>query len=150
MLILEGAQAGLSWKTILARRDAYRKAFHGFDPKKVAKMSDSELNCLILDSSLICNRLKIFSARKNALVFIEIQEEFGSFSEYLWRFVDGEQVVNQWQSHKDVPAKTPESEALSKDLKQRGMSFVGPVIMYAYMQAVGLVNDHLKSCWLSL
>jgi DNA-3-methyladenine glycosylase I len=147
MIVLEGAQAGLSWKTILSRREAYREAFRGFDPEKVAKMTDSELNVLLTNPLLIRNRLKIFSARKNARVFIEIQTEFGSFARYLWGFVDGKPIINQWQTHKEVPVKTPTSEALSKELKRRGMSFVGPVIMYAYMQAVGLVNDHLKSCW---
>jgi DNA-3-methyladenine glycosylase I len=147
MVVLEGTQAGLSWKTILSRREAYRKSFNSFDPKKVAKMTDFELNVLLINPLLIRNRLKIFSARKNASVFIEIQREFGSFARYLWGFVNGKPVINHWEDHKEVPTKTLESEALSKDLKRRGMSFVGPVIMYAYMQAVGLVNDHLKSCW---
>ncbi len=111
-------------------------------------MSDAELDALIKDSGLIRNRLKIYSARKNAIAFIEIQKEFGSFSHYLWSFVNGKTIVNRWKDHKEVPVKTQESEALSKALKKRGMSFVGPVIMYAYMQAVGLVNDHTQSCWL--
>ena len=148
MLILEGSQAGLSWKTILSRREAYRKAFHQFDPTKVAKMTDCQLDALLENASIIRNRLKIYAARKNARAFIEIQKEFGSFDNYLWAFVDGKPIINQWKSFKEVPVKTSESEALSKDLKRRGMSFVGPVIMYAYMQAVGLVDDHLTNCWL--
>lgn len=147
MLVLEGAQAGLSWKTILSRRQAYRLAFHQFDPEKVAKMTDRELEEALQNPDLIRNRLKIYSARKNARVFLEIQKEYGSFDQYLWSFVGGEPKVNAWERAEDVPAQTVESEALSKDLKRRGMTFVGPVIMYAYMQAVGLVNDHLKSCW---
>lgn len=147
MLILEGAQAGLSWKTILERRVFYREAFYHFVPNKVASMTDLQLDQLLENSKIIRNRLKIYAARENARIFIEIQKEFGSFSQYLWGFVDGNPILNKWKSLKEIPAKTPESESLSKDLKRRGMSFVGPVIMYAYMQAVGLVNDHLVSCW---
>lgn len=147
LLILEGAQAGLSWETILKRRSAYRQVFHNFDPEKVASMTDQELNALMEEETIIRNRLKIFSTRQNARVFLEIQKEFGSFDKYLWNFVDNKPVVNCWKTFKDVPVETPESIALSKDLKKRGMNFVGPTIMYAYMQAVGLVDDHLTTCW---
>lgn len=145
-LVLEGAQAGLSWLTILQKREGYRKAFHGFDVKKVAEMSDNELEKLRNNPDIIRNRLKIGSARKNARVFIQIQKEFGSFDAYLWSFVNGKQIINGFKTMKAVPAATPISEKLSKDLKKRGMSFVGPTIMYAYMQAVGMVNDHLQDC----
>ena len=145
-LVLEGAQAGLSWLTILQKREGYRSAFHGFDVNKVAEMSDKELENLKNNPEIIRNRLKISSARKNARVFIQIQQEFGSFSAYLWDFVDEKQIINRFKTMKDVPASTPISEKLSKDLKKRGMSFVGPTIMYAYMQAVGMVNDHLLDC----
>jgi DNA-3-methyladenine glycosylase I len=147
MLVLEGAQAGLSWYTILQRRVGYRKAFKNFDPKKVARMTDAQLEALLKDEAIIRNRLKVFSTRKNAQVFLAIQKEFGSFDAYLWRFVGGKPKVNRPKSMKDVPATTPESEALSKDLKKRGMSFVGSAIMYAFMQAVGLVNDHTVDCY---
>ncbi len=147
MLILEGAQAGLSWRTILIRREAYRKAFYKFDPVKVAAMSDETLEGLLENPGLIRNRLKIYSARRNAIVFLSIQKEFGSFDAYLWDFVKGTPIINHWKAQNEVPTQTPESTALSKDLKKRGMSFVGPIIMYAYMQAVGLVNDHLMDCW---
>ncbi|MBA3958143.1 MAG: DNA-3-methyladenine glycosylase I [Parachlamydiaceae bacterium] len=148
MLILEGAQAGLSWETILKRREAYRKAFHRFDPTKVARMSDQELEALREDETIIRNRLKIYATRQNAQVFLQIQKEFGSFDKYLWPFVKGKPIVSNCKHLKELPVATPESTALSKDLKKRGMTFVGPTIMYAYMQAVGLVNDHLQSCWL--
>lgn len=147
MLILEGAQAGLNWETILKKREAYRKAFHNFDPVNVANMTEAELESLRIKSEIIRNRLKIFSAKQNARVFIQIVEEFGSFDRYVWRFVNGSPIVNSWQSHADIPTSSPESEALSKDLKKRGMSFVGPKIIYAYMQAVGMVNDHMTTCW---
>lgn len=147
MLILEGTQAGLSWETILKRREDYRKAFHHFDPHKVAAMSDHELDTLLKNEKIIRNRLKIYAARQNAQVFLKIQKEFGSFDKYLWQFVDGKPIVNQWKQFKDVPVTTTEATALSKDLKKRGMTFVGPTIIYAYMQAVGLVNDHLVDCW---
>lgn len=149
MLILEGAQAGLSWETILKKRDGYRKAFHHFDPAKVAKMTDGELDALRLNAEIIRNKLKIYSARKNALVFLAIQREFGSFDTYVWSIVGGKPLVNRWKHLSDIPVSTVESEALSKDLKKRGMIFVGPTIMYAFMQAVGMVNDHLIDCWLS-
>lgn len=150
MLILEGAQAGLSWQTILKRRSFYRQAFHNFDPHKVAAMKDDELEALRGSDGIIRNRLKIYAARTNAQVFVKIQKEFGSFDGYLWSFVGGKPIVNRWKTFKDVPISTPESEALSKDLKKRGMTFVGKAIIYAYMQAVGLVNDHLVDCWCSL
>lgn len=147
MLVLEGAQAGLSWETILKRRQGYRDAFHQFDPKKVAKMTDQDLEKVLSNPNVIRNRLKIFSARQNARVFLEIQKEFGSFDHYLWQFVKGKPLVNHRHSFADLPSTTPESDALSKDLKKRGMTFVGSTIMYAFMQAVGLVNDHLVDCW---
>ena len=147
MLILEGAQAGLSWETILKKREGYRQVFHNFDPRKVSQMSDEELEALRQDSRIIRNKLKIYSARKNALVFLEIQNKFGSFDKYVWQFVGGKPIVNAWQEYKDVPITTPESDALSKDLKGRGMKFVGSKIMYAYMQAIGMVNDHLVKCF---
>ena len=148
MLILEGAQAGLNWETILRRREGYRKAFHHFDPVHVASMTDTELNALLDNTGIIRNRLKIFSARQNARIFLNIQQEFGSFDHYLWQFVGGKPIRNSWKRLQDIPPTTPQSNALSKDLKKRGMTFVGPTIMYAYMQAVGLVNDHLIDCWL--
>lgn len=147
MLILEGAQAGLSWETILKRRDNYRAAFHGFDPVRCAGLSDDDLEALMSDAGIIRNRLKIWSVRKNAIVFLSIQKEFGSFDAYLWRFVGGKPKVNRPATLKDVPASTPESDALSKDLKKRGMNFVGSTIIYAYMQAVGLVDDHVQTCF---
>ena len=146
MLILEGAQAGLSWETVLKKRDGYRRLFYNFDPIAVSKMVDEELENLLLDPSIIRNRLKVFGTRKNARVFLEIQEEFGSFDQYLWRFVEGKPTINHWKTWKEVPAKTPESDLLSKDLKKRGMTFVGSTIMYAFMQAVGMVNDHTLDC----
>jgi DNA-3-methyladenine glycosylase I len=149
MLILEGAQAGLSWETILKRREGYRKAFHHFDPLKVAKMTDGELNRLLENQGIIRNRLKIYAARQNASVFLQIQKEFGSFSSYIWNFVEGKPCVTRRKSLQDVPVSTPTSDALSKDLKKRGMSFVGSTIIYAFMQAVGLVDDHLADCWCS-
>lgn len=147
MLILEGAQAGLSWETILKRRENYRKAFKNFDPKKVAKMKDDELENLLNNSAIIRNRLKIFSVRKNAIVFLAIQKEFGSFDHYIWQFVGGKPKLNRPKTIKDIPVNTKESDALSKDLKKRGMNFVGSTIMYAHMQAVGMVNDHTVDCF---
>jgi DNA-3-methyladenine glycosylase I len=147
MLILEGAQAGLSWETILKRREGYRRAFKGFDPQCVACMTDGELEALLLDEGIIRNRLKVFSARKNAAVFLAIQKEHGSFDAYVWRFVGGQPKVNRPKSLKEIPARTSESDALSKDLKKRGMSFVGSTIIYAHMQAVGMVDDHTAECF---
>ncbi len=146
-LLLEGAQAGLSWETILKRRDAYRKAFKNFDPVKVSRMTDAELEKLMKDSSIIRNRLKILAARKNARAFLDIQKEFGSFDKYVWAFVGGRPIVNVIRKPSDIPAASTESDALSKDLKKRGMSFVGSTIIYAHMQATGLVNDHLADCF---
>ena len=147
MLILEGAQAGLSWETILKRREGYRQAFHNFDPLKVASMNDMDLNALMKNDGIIRNKLKIFSVRKNAIVFLQLQQEFGSFDSYLWRFVNNKPIKSHCAALKELPVSTPESLAISKDLKKRGMTFVGPTIIYAYMQAVGLVNDHLTTCW---
>lgn len=149
MLILEGAQAGLSWETILKRREEYRKVFHKFNPAKVAKMTDAELNGLLDNPGIIRNRLKVFGARQNAAVFLQIQKEFGSFSKYLWAFVDGKPIVTRRHSLRELPPTTAISDALSKDLKKRGMTFVGSTIMYAFMQAVGLVDDHIVDCWCS-
>lgn len=149
MLILEGAQAGLSWYTILKRREGYRKAFKKFDPAKCAKLTDAELKKLLTSEDIIRNRLKVFSVRKNALVFRAIQKEFGSFDAYLWRFVDGKPKINRPKSLKELPYSTPEAKLLSKDLKKRGMSFVGEGIIYAFMQACGLVNDHAANCFLA-
>jgi DNA-3-methyladenine glycosylase I len=149
MLILEGAQAGLSWYTILKRREGYRTAFHDFDPAKVAGMKDAELEKVLQTGDIIRNRLKVFSARKNAQALLAIQQECGSFDSYVWSFVGGKPRINRPRSMKEVPARTPESDALSKDLKKRGMSFVGSTIIYAYMQAVGMVNDHLRGCYKS-
>ena len=148
MLILEGAQAGLSWYTILKRREGYRAAFKNFDPIKVAGMTDEELEALLGNENIIRNRLKIFSTRKNAQVFLAIQKEFGSFDSYIWRFVGGKPKINRPNGMKEAVATTPESDAISKDLKKRGMSFVGSTIIYAFMQATGLVNDHMKDCYL--
>lgn len=147
MLILEGAQAGLSWETILKKREGYRKAFHRFDPKKVAKMTDAQLETLRENPAIIRNRLKIYAARTNAQVFLDIQKTFGSFDAYVWEFVNHQPIHNHWKRFEDVPVTTPESDALSKDLKKRGMKFVGSTIIYAYMQAIGMVNDHLTTCW---
>ncbi|MGD1910774.1 MAG: DNA-3-methyladenine glycosylase I [Rivularia sp. (in: cyanobacteria)] len=147
MLILEGAQAGLSWETILKKREGYRKAFHDFNPEKVAVMTDLKLEALRQNPEIVRNRLKIYATRKNAQVFLDIQKEFGTFDTYVWGFVKGETIVNHWKTFEEVPVTTPESDALSKDLKKRGMKFVGSTIVYAYMQAVGMVNDHLTECW---
>ena len=146
MLILEGAQAGLNWETVLKKREGYRKAFKGFAPQLVFKMTDAELEALRKDKNIIRNRLKIYSARKNAGVFLEIQKEFGSFDKYVWDFVGCKPILNSWKKFDDVPVTTSQSDALSKDLKNRGMTFVGSTIIYAYMQAVGMVNDHVVSC----
>jgi len=148
-LILEGAQAGLSWETILKRRAGYAQAFHNFDPVKIANMSDQELEELRQDDRIIRNKLKIYAARQNAQIFLKIQKEFGSFNNYLWAFVEHKPVINCFANLQELPVQTVQSMALSKDLSKRGMKFVGSKIMYAYMQAVGLVNDHFTSCWLS-
>jgi DNA-3-methyladenine glycosylase I len=146
-LVLDGAQAGLSWQTILRKRENYRRAFAGFEPAKIARFGARDVECLMGDAGIVRNRQKIHSAIANAGVFLELQEEFGGFDEYVWRFVDGATKVNCLQRLADIPAKTPESEAMSRDLKRRGMNFVGPTILYAYMQAAGMVNDHLVSCF---
>ncbi len=147
MLILEGAQAGLSWATVLKKRSGYKKAFHDWDVKKCAQMSDGELEKLTQNPEIIRNRLKIFSVRKNAAVFIKIQEEFGSFDNYIWGFTGGKTVTNNFTSVSQIPAKTQLSDKISKDLKGRGMAFVGSTIIYSHMQAVGLVNDHTVDCF---
>ncbi len=146
-LLLEGAQAGLSWQTILQRREHYRQAFANFDPRKVAVYDRKKVGELLANEGIIRNQLKIESAILNAYHFLEIQKEFGSFNDYVWQFVNGKPIQNQWKSGQEVPAETKESKALSKDLKKRGFKFVGPTIMYAYMQAVGLVNDHIIDCF---
>ena len=147
MLILEGAQAGLSWSTILNRREGYRTAYEGFDPSVVAQYNDAKKASLLLDTGIIRNRLKVEASVVNAQKFLAVQEEFGSFDAYLWRFVDGAPIINRWSSMRELPALTPISDALSKDLKKRGFKFVGSTIMYAYMQACGLVNDHVVTCF---
>ncbi|MBO6497145.1 MAG: DNA-3-methyladenine glycosylase I [Roseivirga sp.] len=146
-LILEGAQAGLSWATILKRRDGYRAAFADFDPEEVAQFSQEKVEALLLDPGIIRNRLKVQGTVINAQKFLEVQKEYGSFDKYIWSFVGGKPIVNAWKSMKEVPATTPESDAMSKDLKKRGFKFVGSTIMYAYMQACGLVNDHTTDCF---
>jgi DNA-3-methyladenine glycosylase I len=147
MLLLEGAQAGLTWDTILRRRDGYREAFAGFDPKRVARFTAEKRSRLLKDSGIIRNRLKIESAVTNAQAFLAVQKEFGSFDCYVWSFVGGEPIENRWTRMKDVPATNVVSDTLSKDLKKRGFRFVGSTIIYAYMQAVGMVNDHLVECF---
>jgi DNA-3-methyladenine glycosylase I len=146
-LTLEGAQAGLSWSTILKRRDGYRKAFKNFDPEKVACFDEAKVQELKQNADIIRHELKIRSAVSNARHFMEIQTEFGSFNKYVWQFVGGEPIVNHWDSMKQIPANTKESDALSKDLKKRGFKFVGSTIIYAYMQACGLVMDHTTDCF---
>jgi DNA-3-methyladenine glycosylase I len=147
MLSLEGAQAGLSWYTILKRRNGYRKAFQQFDPNKVAIMRDEDLEALLTNDEIIRHKLKIFSVRKNAKVFLTIQKEFGSFDNYVWRFVSNQSKLNSPKTMEDLPSRSPESDSLSKDLKKRGMSFVGSTIIYAYMQAIGMVIDHMEDCF---
>jgi DNA-3-methyladenine glycosylase I len=146
-LILEGAQAGLSWRTVLHKRTAYRIAFAGFDPRRVARFDARKVRTLMKNAGIIRNRLKIESTISNARAFLAVQKEFGSFDRYIWRFVDGRPIVNRWATQRDIPARTPESDALSDDLKQRGFRFVGSTIVYAHMQATGLVNDHLVHCY---
>jgi len=147
MLILEGAQAGLSWEIVLKKREGYRAAFMNFDIKKCAIMKDDELEKLMLNPNIIRNRLKIFSVRKNAISFIQIQEEFGSFDNYIWHFVGNKPLINSIKHLSEVPTKTEISDKISKDLKKRGMSFIGSTIIYAYMQAIGIVNDHTIDCF---
>lgn len=147
MLILEGAQAGLSWITILRKRENYRRAFDNFDAKKIAKYDSRNIKQLLNNEGIIRNRLKINAAITNAKLFLETQKEFGSFDKYIWQFVGGKQIKNNWQDIKSLPAKTNESDLMSKDLKKRGFKFVGSTICYAFMQAVGLVNDHTIDCF---
>jgi DNA-3-methyladenine glycosylase I len=147
-LTLEGAQAGLSWITVLRRRDSYRRAFAGFDPASVAGFSPETAAQLLQDPGIIRNRLKIASTISNAQAFLKVQGEFGHFDRYLWNFVDGQPRVNHWATLAEVPAVTPQAEALSKDLKRRGFRFVGPTIIYAFMQATGMVDDHVADCWI--
>ncbi|HEV8239879.1 MAG TPA: DNA-3-methyladenine glycosylase I [Thermoanaerobaculia bacterium] len=146
-LILDGAQAGLSWSTILAREEGYYRAFHDFDPARIARYGDKDVARLLADPGIIRNRAKVRSAIANARAYLKLQEEEGSFADWLWRFVDGEPVRNRWRDSKQVPAETPLSQAVSKSLRERGFTFVGPTIVYAFMQAVGMVNDHLVSCY---
>ncbi len=146
-LVLEGAQAGLSWLTILKRRENYRAAFENFDPAKVAQFDESKVAALLADPGIIRNRKKIESAIHNARCFLDVQKEFGSFDKYIWSFVDYKSIVNSWRTLSEIPARTELSDRISKDLKRRGFSFVGSTIIYAHMQAIGLVNDHLVSCF---
>ena len=146
-LLLEGAQAGLSWSMILKKRDGYRKLFAGFDPIKIARFSDQKLEKILLNPAIVRNRLKVYAAVSNARRFLEAQKEFGSFDNYIWQFVNGKPIVNHWKKMSQVPATTKESDALSKDLIKRGFKFVGSTVMYAHMQACGLINDHLVDCW---
>ena len=146
-LVLEGAQAGLAWITVLRKREGYRVAFDGFDPAKVAGYTDRELDRLLQDPRIIRNRLKVYSARRNAQAFLAVQAEWGSFAAYIWHFTEGEPVVHRWRTMAEVPASTPLSDRISKDLKQRGFNFVGSTIVYAHMQATGMVNDHLVDCF---
>lgn len=147
MLLLEGAQAGLSWITILRKRENYRQAFDGFDPHKIARYGSRKLTALQNDAGIVRNRLKISAAVSNAHAFLELQQELGSFSDYLWNFVDDEPVMNRWKSMQEIPVSTPASDAMSKDLKRRGFKFVGATICYASMQATGMVNDHEVACF---
>ena len=147
MIILEGAQAGLSWSTVLGKREGYRRAFARFDPAKVAAFSDFKQEQILDGAEIVRNRAKVAATIKNAKAFLTIQKDFGSFNDYIWRFVDGSPINNGWASSAEVPATTPLSEEISKDLKKRGFSFVGPTIVYSYLQAVGIVNDHLRDCF---
>lgn len=147
MLNLEGAQAGLSWLTILKRRKDYNLIFENFDPHKLVKYTDEQLDAILLDARIIRNRLKVYSVRSNAVAYFKVLEEFGTFDAYIWQFVGGKPIVNAFKSMKEVPVSTPESDAMSKDLKKRGFKFCGTTICYAYMQAVGMVNDHTVDCF---
>lgn len=146
-LILEGAQAGLSWSMILKKREGYHKAFAGFDPVKVARFNEKKLEKILLNPNIVRNRLKVYAAVNNAKRFLEVQKEFGSFDNYIWGFVNHKPIVNKWKTLKQIPAITKESDVLSKDLIKRGFKFVGSTVIYAHMQACGLVNDHLVECW---
>ncbi len=147
MLLLDGAQAGLSWITVLRKRENYRRAFDNFDAEKIARYDDRKVAALLADAGIIRNRQKIRSAVQNARAFLKVQEVFDTFDVYIWQFVDGDTIQNAWQTLADLPAKTPASEAMSKDLKQRGFNFVGPTICYAFMQSAGMVNDHVVDCF---
>ncbi len=147
LLTLEGAQAGLSWETILNRRENYRKIFKQFDPEKLARLTDRQLDKILQDPGIIRNRLKVYSVRLNARVYLGIRKEFGTFSKYLWSFVGGKPIQNQWKTMSEIPATTPESDVMGKDLKKRGFKFVGSTICYAFMQAAGMVNDHTVDCF---
>ena len=147
MLILEGAQAGLSWITILKKRQNYRRAFDRFDPEKISRYDQTKIDTLLIDPGIVRNRLKINATIVNARAYLELVATAGSFGDFLWQFVDGEPVVNTWTSQRQVPASTPISDAMSKALKKRGFKFTGPTICYAFMQAVGMVNDHTKTCY---
>jgi DNA-3-methyladenine glycosylase I len=146
-LLLEGAQAGLAWITVLRKREGYRKLFSNFDANSVARFTDARLEKILADPAIIRNRLKVYGARKNARAFLAVQEERGSFSNYMWNFVDGEPIQNRWASMEQVPATTPVSDEISKDMKKRGFTFVGSTIVYAHMQATGMVNDHTADCF---
>ena len=146
-LILEGAQAGLSWITILRKREGYRSLFDNFDAEKVARYTDKRLDKILLDPRVVRNRLKVYGARQNARAFLAVQDSFGSFADYIWGFIDGEPTQNRWNTMREVPATTPESDTISKDMKKRGFTFVGSTIMYAHMQATGMVNDHTTECY---
>jgi DNA-3-methyladenine glycosylase I len=146
-LVLEGAQAGLSWSTILRKREGYRKAFDNFDARKISKYSENTVSQLLTNSEIIRNRLKINATITNARAFLQVQKEFGSFDNYIWQFVNGRSVQNTWKRITDIPSRTPESDAMSKDLIKRGFKFVGTTICYAFMQAVGMVNDHVVDCF---
>ena len=147
MLVLEGAQAGLSWSTILNKRENYRAAFDNFDPRRVAAYDDAKIAALLADPGIVRNRLKIHAAVRNARAFLAVQQEFGSFDAYIWRFVGGKPIKNAWRAMQDAPTRTLESDAMSKDLRRRGFVFVGSTICYAFMQAVGMVNDHVVDCF---
>jgi DNA-3-methyladenine glycosylase I len=147
VLVLSGAQAGLNWSLVLRKREGYRHAFDNFDPEKVARYSERQIQALVADASVIRNRMKIEAAVRNARALLKVQEEFGDFDSYCWRFVGGQPKLNRWNTTRQIPATSPESETFSKDLKHRGFSFVGPTVMYAYMQAAGMVNDHLVECF---
>ncbi|MEW6440251.1 MAG: DNA-3-methyladenine glycosylase I [bacterium] len=146
-LVLEGAQAGLSWETILRKREHYRRAFDGFDPGVVAGYDSAKISGLLKDSGIVRNRLKVASAIQNAKAFLRVQDEFGTFDAYVWKFVGGKPRKNRWRKLEEIPSRTPEGDALSRDLQRRGFRFVGPTISYAFMQAVGMVNDHVLGCY---
>lgn len=147
MLLLEGAQAGLSWRTILEKREGYRLLFDGFDAQKIARYTDAQLEAKLLDARIVRNRLKVYGFRRNAQAYLKLCEEFGSLDSWLWRQVDGQPIRNHWTAHSSLPVTTPLSDSISKALKKRGFTFVGSTIIYAYLQAVGVVNDHLTTCF---